>query len=170
MKQLSALLSLLLFATILVLVSCGNNEDQFQNLTGTYIGTATINEKVYYDYEMIFDTTYVVTDQLKVSGIDISKRIYNMDLVSNFRTYYNGVPMQAADFELDENFTIWYGFDEYGYTVDNKQHFVFDPQQDTVYFRLAHFPYGPTIVDDPDSIGHYHEILHEWDYVLSAKR
>jgi len=140
------------------------------DITGTYTGIATIEEQILLDGEVIFDTSYSSLDQLIVNGVDIANKEYHFELKTTFKTYYDQAPLDPTNYILDENWTVWEGLDEFGYTYDNKKHWVFDPLQDTVYFRLARAPYGPTIIDNPDSVGHYFEELHTWNYVLRAQQ
>lgn len=172
MKQLSSFKTFLfysmLFPILFLIVSC-NKENGASNIAGTYLGTATVEEQVLRDGMVVFDTSFTTTEQLVVTAIDVANREYHFELMSAFKTYYNQSPLEPTRYFLDDNYTVWEGLDEYGYTYDNKKHWIFDPQQDTVYFYLAHAPYESTVVDNPDSIGHSYEELHTWNYVLRAE-
>ena len=163
----------ILFCSLVVfIISCDKEYNNASNVAGTYTGTAMIEEQFFRNGIVIYDTSFTTSDQLIVSEIDASNRQYHFELKSNFITFLNQAPLDPIEYTLDENYIVWEGLDEFGYTYDNKKHWKFDPEQDTVYFFLARSPYGPTIIDNPhpDSVGYYDEELHIWTYVLSATR
>ena len=172
MKQLNHFKYSFFVSTLFLISILSANCDRTRknNIAGTYYGSAIIEEQVSIDGMVIFDTTFTTTDQLIVREVNAFNKHYHFELISGFKTYYNQSPLNPTDYILEENYVLWEGLDEYGYTYDDKKHWIFDPIQDTVYFRLARFPYGPTIIDNPDSIGHYFEELHTWSYVLRAER
>ncbi len=174
MKQFDALTNFLPFSIFFLITilsaSCNKDGTPTTSIAGTYQGIATIEEQTLLDGNVIFDTSFTTNDQLIVTEVDAPNRQYHFELISGFKTYYNQSPLGPTEYFLDENYSVWEGLDEYGYTYDNKKHWIFDPLQDTTYFYLARSPYGPTIIDNPDSVGHYFEELHTWSYVLRANR
>ncbi len=162
------LLSFSLF--LLINISCSKENGQNASIAGTYQGTAMINEQLYIDYELVFDTMLETSDVLLIEEVNSTQREYNFILTTDYRTYYGQKPFAPEINVVDESNRVWIGLDEYGYTYDFKKDWAFDPTQDTAYFRLIQSPYDVTLVDDPDSIGHYTAVLHKWEYVLRAER
>jgi len=171
--------SFLLLAMTLVLFACNNEggiKPRKKNLEGTYVGKAEVIERYYLNGTLIRDTAFVLEDVLHITEIDRKAYRYSFSLDTEMDEYLNVPSLIEGEWPVDSTYYSWWeGFEpSSAYAYDYKKHWIFKPKEDSVFFRLAHYPYEPWQVDrldvDGNPTGYYDYHEHEWDYILRAKR
>lgn len=157
---------LFLFSSILLFIAC----DQpliIKNLKGTYVGTAQVQERIEHNNVLVYEATYSLEDQLIITEIDKKAYHYGIELVT---TYDRGRLLYGDEMFTDQSYSFSEGYDSYGYTYANKKDWRFDPQKNSVYFKLQLFPSEPRLIVDPNDPNHTVWEFHTRTYILEAKR